>query len=179
MFGLEMNGTGHDAARAEALQWLEVVGLSAKAEVYPHQLSGGQRQRVAIARSLANRPRILLMDEPFGALDAQTRCHLQEHLLQIWQNVNVTILFITHDLDEAAFLADRVIVLGAPDARHRGGHLVEVVDVPLPVPRERGHMHTPEFAALRRHLDALIHPPSAPAERMPVFKMTVAGDEVL
>jgi NitT/TauT family transport system ATP-binding protein len=179
MFGLEMGGLGRDVARAEALQWLEVVGLSAKAEVYPHQLSGGQRQRVAIARALANRPRILLMDEPFGALDAQTRSHLQEHLLQIWQNVNVTILFITHDLDEAAFLADRIIVLGAPDAQHPGGHLVEVIDVPLPVPRDRSHMHTPEFAALRRRLDTLIHPPSKPAERLPVFKMTQAGDEVL
>jgi NitT/TauT family transport system ATP-binding protein len=179
MFGLEMGGMGRDTARSEALQWLDVVGLSAKAEVYPHQLSGGQRQRVAIARALANRPRILLMDEPFGALDAQTRSHLQEHLLQIWQNVNVTILFITHDLDEAAFLADRIVVLGAPDATHAGGHLVEVIDVPLPVPRRREHMQSPEFAALRRRLDVLIHPPSQPAEPIPVYRMTPIGDDVL
>jgi NitT/TauT family transport system ATP-binding protein len=179
MFGLEMGGMGRDAARSEALQWLEVVGLAAKAESYPHQLSGGQRQRVAIARALANRPRILLMDEPFGALDAQTREHLQEHLLQIWQNVNVTILFITHDLDEAAFLADRVVVLGAPDAQHRGGHLEEIIDVPLPVPRRREHMLTPEFAELRRRLDHLIHPPGRPAEPIPVYRMTQVGDDVL
>lgn len=179
MFGLEMGGMGRDAARSEALQWLDVVGLSSKAEAYPHQLSGGQRQRVAIARALANRPRILLMDEPFGALDAQTRAHLQEHLLQIWQNVNVTILFITHDLDEAAFLADRIVVLGAPDAVHAGGHLMEVIDVPLPVPRRREHMQTPEFAQLRKRLDELIHPPGKPADPIPVFRMTPVGDDVL
>jgi NitT/TauT family transport system ATP-binding protein len=180
MFGLEMGGMGRDAARAEALQWLEVVGLAHKADVHPHQLSGGQRQRVAIARALANRPRILLMDEPFGALDAQTRASLQEHLLQIWQNVNVTILFITHDLDEAAFLADRVLVLGAPDADHRSGWLMDSIPVPLPVPRTRDMQTTPDFQAMRRHLDHLIHPPLAhPAERLPVVRMTQAGDEVL
>lgn len=180
MFGLEMGGMGRDAARGEALQWLEVVGLAGKAEAYPHQLSGGQRQRVAIARALANRPRILLMDEPFGALDAQTRSHLQEHLLEIWRNVNVTILFITHDLDEAAFLADRVVVLGAPDADHRGGWLMESIPVPLPVPRSRQMMLSPEFMALRRRLDHLIHPPvKQAAERLPVVRMTQVGDEVL
>src|SRR6267142_4998062 len=113
MFGPKMAGHGKDASEAEALQWLEMVGLSERADAYPHQLSGGMKQRVAIARALANYPAILLMDEPFGALDAQTRCQMQRHLLQIWKNVDVTVLFVTHDLDEAIFLADRIVVLGA------------------------------------------------------------------
>ena len=101
MFGLEVNGKTGGFAEAEALQWIDLVGLSHAADAYPSQLSGGMKQRVAIARALANQPQILLMDEPFGALDAQTRAQMQSYLLQIWQNVDVTILFITHDLDEA------------------------------------------------------------------------------
>ena len=107
MFGLEMTAGAADTAEAEARQWIELVGLLEFADAYPHQLSGGMKQRVAIARALANRPRILLMDEPFGALDAQTRAQMQSYLLQIWQQVDVTIVFITHDLDEAVYLADR------------------------------------------------------------------------
>jgi len=180
MFGLEMQERGHDQARSEALQWLELVGLGNKAEVWPHQLSGGQRQRVAIARALAAGPRILLMDEPFGALDPQTRANLQEHLLQIWQQVDITVVFITHDIDEALWLADRVLVLQPPDAEHRGGWLREMVDVPLPVPRTREMVNSPAYRAAREHLEHLIHPPrAAAAERLPVFKMTKAGDEVL
>ena len=114
MFGLEM--AGHVASRPPRRRrgpgstW---SGLTKFANAYPHQLSGGMKQRVAIARALANRPRILLMDEPFGALDAQTRGQMQSYLLQIWRNVDVTIVFITHDLDEAVYLADRMLVLGA------------------------------------------------------------------
>ena len=118
MFGLRMNGSSSGTER-EALQWLDLVGLTRFADVYPHQLSGGMKQRVAIARALANRPRILLMDEPFGALDAQTRARMQTHLLDIWRNIDVTILFITHDLDEAIFLADRILVLKANPGRCR------------------------------------------------------------
>ena len=101
--------------------WLEMVGLSKFADAYPHQLSGGMKQRVAIARALANRPRILLMDEPFGALDAQTRCQMQAYLLQIWKQVDITIVFITHDLDEAVYLADRILVLDAHPGRAARG----------------------------------------------------------
>ena len=119
MFGLRMNGSSSGKAEREALQWLDLVGLTRFADVYPHQLSGGMKQRVAIARALANRPRILLMDEPFGALDAQTRARMQTHLLDIWRNIDVTILFITHDLDEAIFLADRILVLKANPGRCR------------------------------------------------------------
>ncbi len=101
MFGPQISGKGPRVSEREALQWIDMVGLSDYANHYPKQLSGGMKQRVAIARALANKPRILLMDEPFGALDAQTRCTMQDYLLQIWRNVDVTILFVTHDLDEA------------------------------------------------------------------------------
>src|SRR5690606_9335399 len=93
MFGLQMSGKSKATAESEALQWIELVGLSKFTDAYPHQLSGGMKQRVAIARALANQPRILLMDEPFGALDAQTRCKMQTNLLDIWRNIDITILF--------------------------------------------------------------------------------------
>ena len=178
MFGLRH--LGRDAARAEALQWLDLVGLGHKADAWPHQLSGGQRQRVAIARALAAKPRILLMDEPFGALDPQTRAALQEHLLQIWRHVDITIVFITHDIDEAVWLADRVLVMQPPDATHVGGWLAESVVVPLPVPRTRALHDDPAYRATRERIQALIHPPvRQAAEALPVFKLTLSGDEVL
>ena len=130
MFGLEMNNTGKNEAESQARQWLELVGLTKFADAYPHQLSGGMKQRVAIARALANQPRILLMDEPFGALDAQTRAKMQAHLLEIWRNIDITILFITHDLDEAIALSDRVVVLSAGPATRPIGEFV--IDLPRP-----------------------------------------------
>ncbi|WP_114809589.1 ABC transporter ATP-binding protein [Paraburkholderia kururiensis] len=156
MFGLRMNGQGAAEAEREALQWLDLVGLEKFANAYPHQLSGGMKQRVAIARALANRPRILLMDEPFGALDAQTRAKMQAHLLDIWRNVDITILFITHDLDEAIFLADRILVLKA-----HPGEVQELIEVPVPRPRSYEQFTSPEFLATRARLDALIHPPQS------------------
>ncbi|HEX4644968.1 MAG TPA: ABC transporter ATP-binding protein, partial [Verrucomicrobiae bacterium] len=117
MFGLEMHGKERGLAEPEARQWLDMVGLARFEDLYPHELSGGMKQRVAIARALANGPRILIMDEPFAALDAQTRCQMQAYLLQIWKKVDVTILFITHDLDEAAYLADRILVMGVNPGR--------------------------------------------------------------
>ncbi|MEM7791526.1 MAG: ABC transporter ATP-binding protein, partial [Verrucomicrobiota bacterium] len=95
MFGLEVNGRSGSAVEQEALQWIELVGLARFAEAYPSQLSGGMKQRVAIARALANQPQVLFMDEPFGALDPHTRCQMQTYLLQIWKNVDVTIMFVT------------------------------------------------------------------------------------
>ncbi|HEV8378844.1 MAG TPA: ABC transporter ATP-binding protein [Tepidisphaeraceae bacterium] len=176
MFGLLNKGRGHTLAENEAMQWIRMVGLEKFAECYPHQLSGGMKQRVAIARALANQPRILLMDEPFGALDAQTRMKMQSCLQQIWQNVNVTIVFITHDLDEAILLADRIIVLAA-----HPGRIAEVIEVPLIRPRSAEQMVEPAFLATRARLNELIHPPGEQSEedRIPVFRMTLVGDDVL
>lgn len=152
MFGLKMKGMRQKDAERRALEWLDIVGLSAVAEHYPTQLSGGMKQRVAIARALANEPRILLMDEPFGALDAQTRCSMQLHLLNIWSKVDVTILFITHDLDEAVYLSDRVVVLGANPGRVR-----EVIDVPVARPRSSDQFLSGHFLSTKRRLEELIH----------------------
>jgi NitT/TauT family transport system ATP-binding protein len=175
MFGPEVSrGLSASSADAEAREWIELVGLSRFADSYPHQLSGGMKQRVAIARALANRPRILLMDEPFGALDAQTRAQMQSYLLQIWKRVDITIVFITHDLDEAVYLADRVLVLDAHPGRVR-----EMMEVPVPRPRTREQFVSPEFVAAREHLETLIHPPGVTeTEMLPLGRMTVVGDDV-
>jgi NitT/TauT family transport system ATP-binding protein len=174
MFGLRMSGKSDFTAETEAREWVALVGLSKFENAYPHQLSGGMKQRVAIARALANRPRILLMDEPFGALDAQTRAHMQEHLLAIWRNVDVTILFITHDLDEAIHLADRILVLGTNPSR-----VAEMIEVPVPRPRSRDQFTAPEFLATYQRLNELIHPPTEPAtEKFPIPRLTPIGDDV-
>jgi NitT/TauT family transport system ATP-binding protein len=175
MFGPQVSrGLSDNEADAEAGEWIDLVGLSRFAESYPHQLSGGMKQRVAIARALANRPRILVMDEPFGALDAQTRCQMQSYLLQIWKQVDITIVFITHDLDEAVYLADRVLILDAHPGRVR-----EMMEVAVPRPRMREQFVRAEFVAARHHLDELIHPATAvDPEVMRVRRVTVVGDEV-
>jgi NitT/TauT family transport system ATP-binding protein len=176
MFGLEMNGRGRSESESEALQWIELVGLSRFADAYPHQLSGGMKQRVAIARALANQPRILLMDEPFGALDAQTRCKMQAHLLEIWRNIDITVLFITHDLDEAIYLADRILVLKA-----HPGEVQELIEVPVPRPRTPDQFFSDEFLATKARLDALIHPPAAaeePGVEPHIIRMARVGDDV-
>jgi NitT/TauT family transport system ATP-binding protein len=154
MFGLRMNNASAEEASREADMWLELVGLQKFAHAYPHELSGGMKQRVAIARALVNQPRILLMDEPFGALDAQTRCRMQSHLLEIWRNIDITILFITHDLEEAIYLADRILVLKA-----HPGEVQELIEVPVPRPRSAEQFVSPEFLATKARLEALIHPP--------------------
>lgn len=159
MFGLQMNNIGKEEASNEAALWLELVGLEKFANAYPHELSGGMKQRVAIARALVNQPRILLMDEPFGALDAQSRAKMQAHLLEIWRNIDITILFITHDLDEAIFLADRILVLKA-----HPGEVQELIEVPVPRPRSAEQFVSPEFLATKARLEALIHPPAPPSE---------------
>ncbi|RPH38621.1 MAG: ABC transporter ATP-binding protein [Burkholderiales bacterium] len=174
MFGPRMAGQKGGSAESEARQWIDLVGLSRFENSYPHQLSGGMKQRVAIARALANRPRILLMDEPFGALDAQTRCQMQSYLLQIWKNLDITILFITHDLDEAACLADRILVLKA-----NPGEVNEIIEVPVPRPRTPSQFVSPEFIATKYRIDQLIHPESAhETDSIPFPRMTVAGDDV-
>ncbi len=152
MFGLKMQGMPKAQAARRAMDWLDVVGLTKSAELYPAQLSGGMKQRVAIARALANEPRILLMDEPFGALDAQTRSSMQAHLLRIWETVNVTVLFITHDLDEAIYLSDRVVVLGA-----HPGRILEIIEVPVARPRTPEQFLSGHFLATKKRLEQLIH----------------------
>ncbi len=155
MFGLISSGYGNDDAEESALQWLQIVGLEKYAEYYPKQLSGGMQQRVAIARALAPQPRVLLMDEPFGALDAQTRSQMQKYLLEVWKNIDITILFVTHDLDEAVFLSDRILTLQA-----NPGRVKELVTVDVPRPRTEESLFLPEFKTLRSHVKDLIHPVS-------------------
>jgi NitT/TauT family transport system ATP-binding protein len=179
MFGLEVNGRGRFEAEQQALQWLALVGLEKFADAYPHQLSGGMKQRVAIVRALANQPRILLMDEPFGALDAQTRCRMQAHLLEIWRKIDITIVFITHDLEEAIFLADRILVLSA-----HPGQVQELIEVPVPRPRNASQFISPEFLATKARLEELIHGGKAEEEDedagtyQMVARLTDVTDEV-
>jgi NitT/TauT family transport system ATP-binding protein len=126
---------------------LSLVGLSGWEKAYPHELSGGMRQRVAIARALVSGPRLLLMDEPFGALDEITRDRLNEELLQLWETTGTTIVFVTHSIYEAAFLGQSVLLLAA-----RPGRVREQVPVTLPMPRRLAQRETPEFVSLAGHL---------------------------
>ena len=152
---VRVQGLPKAEAKEIALEFLDKVGVADKRDAYPAFLSGGQQQRVAIARALATQPRVLLMDEPFGALDAQTRARMQYYLMEIWKNIDITILFITHDLDEAILLADRILVLKA-----NPGEVQELIEVPVPRPRHSGQLLEPEFLATKQRLEELIHPPS-------------------
>jgi NitT/TauT family transport system ATP-binding protein len=173
MFGLEVSGRNSDI-ESEAMQWIGLVGLEKFADAYPSQLSGGMKQRVAIARSLANQPRILFMDEPFGALDAQTRAQMQSYLRQIWRNVDVTIMFVTHDLEEAIYLSDRIVVLKA-----NPGELQEIIEVPVPRPRSPEQFISQEFLATKQRLEELIHPvKETQIDSLPMFRMTDVHDNV-
>ena len=151
MFGLEMKGVRGQALRDRALHCLEIVGLKESWNRRPYQLSGGMQQRVGIARALAIDPKVLLMDEPFGALDAQTREGLQAELLELHARTRKTILFVTHDLDEAVLLADRVVVM-------REGRVRETIAVPLPRPRDPAAVRgQAEFAATRYRIWRAVH----------------------
>ncbi|WP_454854623.1 ABC transporter ATP-binding protein [Rhizobium binxianense] len=152
MFGLEMKGMRGLQLQETAMRYLDLVGLSESADRRPHQLSGGMKQRVGIARALAIDPSVLLMDEPFGALDAQTREGLQSELLDVHARTKKTILFVTHDLDEAVLLADRVIVM-------RAGTVQETIDINLPRPRgDLGALRgSPDFAAARYRIWRALH----------------------
>ncbi|RTQ36629.1 ABC transporter ATP-binding protein [Variovorax sp. NFACC27] len=145
-FGLKMQGLDAPARRARAEELLALTGLSHAAGRYPFELSGGMRQRIAVARALATQPRVLLMDEPFAAIDALTRTSLQRELLRIWQELRLSVFFITHNIEEAVFLAQRVVVMSAHPGRIR-----EIVDIDLPYPRNRAD---PAFGALYERISA-------------------------
>ncbi|MFI2366313.1 ABC transporter ATP-binding protein [Promicromonospora sp. NPDC019610] len=167
-FGLKVAGLPAAERRERAEHYVRLVGLEQFADALPKTLSGGMRQRCAIARAYAVNPSILLMDEPFGALDALTRVRLQEQLLDTWSTEKRTVLFITHDVDEAVFLAGRVVVMAA-----RPGRIHEVIDVGLPYPRTEEVRLSPQFAELRNRVwRAVYHqtpgaPPSATETRTP------------
>jgi len=147
-FGLELHGVPKERQDAIVKKYITLAGLAEFGKSYPHELSGGMRQRVAVVRALAVEPTVLLMDEPFGALDAQTRNMLQNELLTIWQKTKKTILFVTHSVDEAVFLADRIVVL-----TQRPGRICEIIPVYEERPRDRTSV---EFAKIRRHVLDLI-----------------------
>ncbi|MEU4688786.1 ABC transporter ATP-binding protein [Actinoplanes sp. NPDC023714] len=151
-FGLRNKGVPKAERRRIADHFIELVGLGKFAGALPKTLSGGMRQRVAIARAYAVNPSILLMDEPFGAVDAMTRVRLQEQLLATWDREKRTILFITHDVDEAVFLANRVVVMAA-----HPGRIAEIVDVGLPYPRTDEIRLSPAFTALRNRVWSAVH----------------------
>jgi len=161
-FGLKMRGVGKAERHRAADDILKLVGLDGFAERWPDQLSGGMQQRVEIARVLVNRPRLLLMDEPFGALDALTRLNMQELLLDIWTRIRTTVVFVTHDIDEALFLADRLLVMSA-----RPGRIIEDLRLDFPRPRISELVTSAEFARLKRHcLDLLRHDTHRPLPRL-------------
>ena len=146
-FGLRERGLPREQQLAIAQRWIAQVGLAGFEQHYPKQLSGGMQQRTAIARALANGPRMLLMDEPFGALDHQTRELMQELLLGIWEREKKTVLFVTHDIDEAVFMGSRVVVMSA-----RPGRIKLDLPVALPHPRHYSVKTTPVFTELKREL---------------------------
>lgn len=147
MFGLNLKGIKGKEAEDIAMKYIKMVQLEDFVDHYPKELSGGMKQRVAIARAYAVNPSILLMDEPFGALDAQTRTQLQQELLETWEKEQKTCFFITHDVDEAIILAQKVIIMSA-----RPGRIKEIVDINIPYPRTQETKMSPEFLELKNHI---------------------------
>ena len=147
MFGPKMKGQSNASAEAQAREWINIIGLEKYQDQYPHQLSGGMKQRVAIARALVNEPKVLLMDEPFGALDALTRAHLQDSVMEIQAELNNTVIMITHDVDEAVLLSDRIVMMTNGPAATVG----EILPITLPRPRNRVALaDDPEYHKLRQ-----------------------------
>jgi NitT/TauT family transport system ATP-binding protein len=151
-FGLKRRSVPAKERKEIVEHYLNEVGLTRFADNYSKQLSGGMMQRVAIARALANDPQILLMDEPFGALDSQTRLQMQQLLLKVWEHTKKTVLFVTHDIDEAILLGDRIFVMGA-----RPGRIKQVLDVPIDRPRNLDMVMEPEFIKMKRDIFHLLH----------------------
>jgi len=146
-FGLELKGVAKAERREVSAHYIQLVGLSGFENAYPHQLSGGMQQRVGLARALAVRPQILLMDEPFGSLDVQTRDLLQDELLRIWEREQKTVVFVTHSIEEAIYLADRVAIFSPRPAR-----VERVIQIPFGRPRQEDLKGTQEFLNLRREI---------------------------
>lgn len=167
-FGLEVKKIPAKERAEISDRYIDLVGLKKFADRYPHELSGGMKQRVAIARALAYDPEVLLMDEPFAAVDAQTREILQEELLRIWEKTKKTIVFVTHGIDEAVFLADRVAVMTA-----NPGTIKEIVDINLPRPRD-GIRSSAEFGWIRHKIWQLLQTDSAEAENIPADHQDIA-----
>ena len=146
-FGLKLQGKSKEECEELAHKYLKMVDLEGFAKAYPKELSGGMKQRVAIARAYAVNPKVLLMDEPFGALDAQTRTQLQQELLNTWEKEQKTCFFITHDVEEAIILAQRVVIMCA-----RPGRVKEIVDIDIPYPRDQETKMSPRFLELKNHI---------------------------
>lgn len=157
-FGLRMAGVPRSKREVDARTLLSLAGLLSFENHYPDQLSGGMKQRIGIVRALATSPQVLLMDEPFGALDTQTRVVMQEILTNMWQRFRISVLFITHDIEEAIFLSDRIYVMTA-----RPGRIKAEITVPLPRPRKTGMTETPQFMKLVHELKGLIREESIAA----------------
>ncbi len=166
-FGLKMKGVPREERRLRARELLKLVGLEEFENYYPYQLSGGMQQRVEIARVLINDPHVMLMDEPFGALDAQTRLMMQQLLLKVWARIKTTIVFITHDIDEALFLADRILVMSP-----RPGRFIEEIALDFARPRSADLVTSIRFSQLKRHCLSLLHPD---AQTMPLERLSPLG----
>ncbi len=170
LFPLQKSKLDEAEKQARVDEYIRIIGLEGFENAYPNQLSGGMRQRVAIARVLVYQPRILLMDEPFGALDAQTRMLMQELLLEVWEKNRITVLFVTHDVDEAVLLSDRVYIMTA-----RPGKIQQVVDINLPRPRNAIELESsPDFVKYRRQLLDLVR-----VEARKSFQNTNADAELI
>lgn len=146
-YGLKIAGIQREERRSRVARSLELVGLTDSADAYPRQLSGGMRKRVDVARAITTQPEVLMMDEPFAALDVMTKESLQEQFLGIWDETQMTVIFVTHDLEEALYMADRVVVMSS-----HPGRIARVVDVPFERPRMRDLKTDPDFQAMRRDL---------------------------
>jgi NitT/TauT family transport system ATP-binding protein len=146
-YGLKISKTSREERARRVAHSLELVGLTGCEALYPRQLSGGMRKRVDVARAIVTRPEVLLMDEPFAALDVMTKENLQEQFLEIWNATRMTVVFVTHDLEEALFMADRVVVMAS-----HPGRIDRIVDVPFARPRSKDLKTSPEFQAMRREL---------------------------
>ena len=159
-YGLEIQGVAREERYRVAMEYLDLVGLASSAKQYPAELSGGMRQRIGIARALAINPKLLLMDEPFGALDALTREHLQGQLARICQERSLTTLFVTHSIDEAIYLSDRVVVMGV-----QPGRIIAQFDITMPKPRgEYNFRAEPEYATVREEIWRLLEQQMARSE---------------